>query len=113
MRICGRGIAAAEPGAVAEPGICGGWTFVLGQRGVDRTAVKNTTKQFVTAKRADPCSGSRGRRMNVLAILLLVGISAEGAFAQNSKAYAVCSNGAKTQAEMNECASAEASRADK
>ena len=51
--------------------------------------------------------------MNVLAILLLVGISAEGAFAQNSKAYAVCSNGAKTQAEMNECASAEASRADK
>ena len=51
--------------------------------------------------------------MNVLAILLLVGISAEGVFAQNSKAYAVCSNGAKTQAEMNECASAEASRADK
>jgi uncharacterized protein YecT (DUF1311 family) len=51
--------------------------------------------------------------MKNLAILLLVGISACAAFAQNSKAYAACSNGAKTQTEMNECASAEASRADK
>jgi uncharacterized protein YecT (DUF1311 family) len=51
--------------------------------------------------------------MKSLAISLLMGISACAAFAQNSKAYAVCSNGAKTQAEMNACASAEASRADK
>lgn len=51
--------------------------------------------------------------MKSLAILLLMGISPGGALAQDSRAYIACSNGAKTQAEMNECASAEASRADK
>lgn len=51
--------------------------------------------------------------MKIVAILFLAGISACGASAQNSKAYATCSNGAKTQAEMTACASAEASRADK
>jgi len=51
--------------------------------------------------------------MKSLAILLLMGISPGGALAQDSKAYIACSNGAKTQAEMNECASAEASHADK
>ena len=51
--------------------------------------------------------------MKFLGSLFLLGISACGALGQDSKAYIACSNGAKTQAEMNECASAEASRADK
>jgi uncharacterized protein YecT (DUF1311 family) len=50
--------------------------------------------------------------MKCVAILFFVGINACAALAQDSKAFAVCNNGAETQAEMNACASAEAERAD-
>jgi uncharacterized protein YecT (DUF1311 family) len=51
--------------------------------------------------------------MKYLAILVLVGAAAFPAFAQYSKDYAGCSDAAKTQTEMNACAGAEATRADK
>lgn len=51
--------------------------------------------------------------MKCLTIVLLAGVSAFAAHGQDSKAYTICSDGAKTQMEMNACASAEASRTDK
>jgi uncharacterized protein YecT (DUF1311 family) len=60
--------------------------------------------------------------MKYFVVLGLLVAATSAAFAQNpqsqpqiqtSKEYTVCSNAAKTQAEMNACASAEAARADK
>jgi uncharacterized protein YecT (DUF1311 family) len=54
-----------------------------------------------------------GEHMKYLALLVSIAAMTWPAFAQDSKEYAVCSNAAKTQAEMNSCAGAEAARADK